>query len=295
VTDADIARTIFRKYGFTVTDESVEDTSPVRAIERGAMIQRCTDAEFLRLLARRNGYETYVEAAEGEVAAGAHPGAAIIGHFHRQRPDTTPVQDALELFPDEAPSVIEFRARWDALLPTRMRAWRLDEQSRLIERADITEPGWRRLGERPRVDAIRERLEQVSFGAESTPAGTETTEPDRLEASEIQTGLTPHHATELGAMATSAFRDADWFVTGEGIVRGERYARIVRARRPIELRGASSQLDGTWYCRAARHRWARDANLEPGEESNQVVRRYEVDVTLVRNGLGPDLPAEAAG
>ena len=47
----------------------VVDTS--RDPDRGTMLQRGTDADFIRMLARRNGFEAYVERTSGPVKEGA--------------------------------------------------------------------------------------------------------------------------------------------------------------------------------------------------------------------------------
>lgn len=299
-TDAEIATEIFGKYGFVTDATTIEPTSPVRDLVRGAMVQRCTDAEFLRLLARRNGFECYVELAPGEIEPGPHAPGQSRGHFHRPRADAAEVQPALQLFPLDAPSLIEFDATWDSHRPTRMRGWRLDEVTRLVERIDTDEPGQTRLGSTQRAVAIGERLGMIAFGgasAAASGAGTrQAGDPalNVLEASEIFGGFTPHHSTELAAVNTAAMRDADWFVEGCGVVRAERYPAILRPRRPVAMSGAGTLLDGTWYCRSVCHRWARNGHLEPGQESAQVSRRYEADIRLVRHALGADAGAAAA-
>jgi hypothetical protein len=300
-TDAEIATAIFQKYGFLADATTIDPTAPGRDLARGAAVQRCTDAEFLRLLARRNGYETYVELDQSEIEPAPHAPSASRGHFHRPRADAAEVQPALQLFPRDAPSLIEFDARWDSHRPTRMRGWRMDEVTRLIERADTDEPGYPRLGSAPRAQVIEDRLKMIAFGgpAMDLPEGSTVARGDPalnvLEASEIFGARTPHHAAELAAMNTAAMRDADWFVSGSGVLRAERYPAILRPRRPVALTGAGPLLNGTWYCLGVCHRWARSGHLEPGAESEQVSRRYEADIRLARHGLGADTGASAAG
>ncbi|MEM0947935.1 MAG: hypothetical protein AAGK37_11045 [Pseudomonadota bacterium] len=297
VTDAEIAKEIFAKYGFATDDDSIETPTPERPLERGTLIQRCTDAEFLRLLARRQGFETYVELGAETISPGNHATAASTGHFHRARADLDDVQPPLEFFPRDTPSLISFDARWNAMGPARLRGFRLDETTRLVERTDVTDPGYPRLGTVPRANAIAARLSEIAFPAAETQSaeGSQQAEdlpegaaaaPNVLESSDICSALTPHDADEMTRITTASFRDADWFVIGEGIVRPERYPAIVRARRPIALSGVGALLNGVWYCQVACHRWARKPDLEQGEESEQVTRRYEVDVTLLRHGLG---------
>ena len=79
MSDSDIAETIFGEYGFTT---NVEATQPVRQEIDYLTTQRGTDIQFLRYLARRNGYEAYVEInpSSGETE----------GHFHPPQLDQPP-------------------------------------------------------------------------------------------------------------------------------------------------------------------------------------------------------------
>jgi hypothetical protein len=283
-TDAQIAAEIFTKYGFTVrgpaaagspaaATATVEDGGLDRPAARGALVQRGTDAEFLRVLARRNGYETYLEPAPGPVREGTHPASAVEGHFHPSRVDA-PEQPALALFPRDAPSLIEFRARYDSMAPTRFLAWHLDERDRRIRRVDVADPGYGRMGSHSRADVLAERLAAIQ--PVRSPGGS-------VSAVDIVSADVPHGDVELAALTRGELRLGDWFAAGTGTVLTERYPVVVRPRRPIGLTGAGHLLDGRWYVQAVRHRWGIDPD-QP--EVEQPIRRYEADVTLVRNALG---------
>ena len=73
----------------------------------------------------------------------------------------------------------------------------------------------------------------------------------------------------------SDFVGSNWLVEARAKIRAISYPEILRARRPIELKGAGKLLDGTWYVKTARHHWAWE------DEENQ----YEVELELVRDGL----------
>ncbi len=279
MTDADIARDIYRKYGFNVAGDRIEATGTARDQDRGAFIQRCTDAEFLRQLARRNGFEWYVEAGAGAIPAGRHPGTFVAGHFRSPRPFAdADMQPELGLFPQDTPSLIEFRARWESHQPTRVRGWHLDDRSRKVQRSDITEsrydgrsgnPGL--MASHPRADLLKERLQEILGGN------------PQVESIDIQTPNVPHDEAELSTLARADFRSADWFVRGSGTVRCERYPAILRPRRPVTLSGGGHLLDGRWYVQSVCHRWGIYPDA-PDEE--QTTPRYEADVEMVRNALG---------
>lgn len=282
VTDADVARELFGRYGFAVGSDSVEDTSPDRARERGSILQRGTDAQFLRTLAQRNGFEWYLEPVPGAVQAGTHPTSSLIGHFHRPRPDGE-TQPTLDLFPREDPTVIAMRARWDSHQATRWRGWHVDEVSRRLATADVTDPGYGRMGSHSREQVLAERLGAIRPVRSGTAVLAGGGEGGDRQVLEVASGDVPDDATELTTLTTAAYRSSDWFAVAHATIRGERYPQVVRSRRPVELGGAGHLLDGRWYARSVRHRWGVDPQ-EP--EVEQATTRYEADVVLVRNALG---------
>ena len=55
VTDGAVANTIFGEYGFTPDPGNLDDDSPAHTSDSASLMQRATDAQFLRDLARRSG------------------------------------------------------------------------------------------------------------------------------------------------------------------------------------------------------------------------------------------------
>jgi phage protein D len=259
MSDSDIVRTIYESYGFS-TD--VTATAPPRSPERGPLVQRGTDAELIRWLARRNGFEAYVERSDAPLTAGGASGREIVGHFHPPRVDQAP-QPALALTPRERPSLIEMSARWESHRPTAVVGAHIDERTRRVRTTRVDEPRYKRMGSTSRADILKKRLAEV---LPSRPG---------VEATSRQIVDVPYDQRELENLAWADFRDADWLAVGCGVVDGLRHPAIVRARRPIEVAGAGKLLDGRWYVRGARHRWIRDS----------ATKRYEVDVDLTRNAL----------
>ena len=260
--DSDIVKQIYGEYGFATPGDTIEATQPVRDPSRGTMLQRGTDADFIRMLARRNGFEAYVERAAGPVKEGAAAAAECNGHFHRPRPEQT-AQPTLALTPHQAPTLIEMRARWESHRPAEIRADHIDERSRRIRSAKITDPRFKRMGKTGRGDIIRSRLAAIV--------------PKRADL--VPTGLAyvdvPHDETEVGNLAWADFLAADWLVAATARVRAEMYPQILRARRPVDVKGAGKLLDGTWYVKSVRHRWTWD------DEQNE----YELDTEMVRDAL----------
>jgi len=259
MSDSDIARSIYESYGFSA---DVAPTSPPRSKERGPLVQRGTDAEFVRWLARRNGYEAYVERSDAKVVAGAASGKEITGHFHAPRVDG-PVQPDLTLMPQDTPTLLEMTARWESHRPTAVVGAHIDERTRRVRTTRIDKPRHGRMGSTSRADILTKRL------AEVLPARP------GVQAVGRQLADVPYDQRELENLAWADFREADWLAAARGVVDGLSYPAILRPRRPVGVTGAGRLLDGKWYVRGARHRWERD----------RLTKRYEVDVDMVRNAL----------
>jgi hypothetical protein len=264
--DSDIVKQIYGEYGFSTSDDTIDATTPNRDPNRGTMMQRCTDADFIRMLARRNGFEAYVERAPGPVKESAAGSGECNGHFHRPRPDRDK-QPTLALTPHQLPTLIDMRARWESHRPAQIRGDHIDERTRRIRTTTVTDPRFARMGTTGRGDIIKSRLAAIV--------------PKRADL--VPLGLchvdVPHDETEVGNLAWSDFLAADWLVSATARVRATRYPQILRARRPVDVQGAGKLLDGTWYIKTVRHRWSWE------DEQNQ----YELDTELVRdamNGVG---------
>jgi hypothetical protein len=257
--DSQIVREIYESYGF---DCDIADMAPTRSRDRSSVLQRSTDAEFVRMLARRNGCECFVEPRDTSVTQGSHPGRAIIGHFHRPRLDSKP-QPALSLSPRAYPSLMSMRARWQSHRPTSVVARHLDPHTRRIQTSSQDGPKLPKLGSQSRIDLIGPRLQTLKRGATLRPLG-------------LQHERVPHDQSELDNFVFAAHMDNDWLAEATGKVQGLRYETIVRPRRLVDVEGAGTQLDGPWYVRSAAHVW----------ERNKATDSYEVDLEMCRNALG---------
>ena len=260
--DSKIVDDLFREYGF---GRDVEGTSPARHLNDGSIVQRTTDAELIRWLARRNGYEAYVERSDTDIQEGQQPGTALVGHFHKPRLDRN-LQPALTLFPDDYPSIVDMTARWDSHKATSVQARTLDTRTRRIQRVEVLAPRLKQQGTITRKTILEERLPQlIQKGGHRTD-----------HAVGFQFRDQPHDSTELDTMAWAHFVEENWLATATATVNGKRYPGILRARRPVPVEGGGELVDGEWYVRRAKHVF--DNTVSPNT--------YEVEVELVRNGLG---------
>lgn len=235
VSDSDIATTIFGEYGFS-TD--VAATQPTRAEHVQTVIQRGSDIQFLRMLARRNGYECYVDLD----ASSGQP----VGHFHPPKYSAAP-QGTLSIGMGRDSTIEKLRIRYDMLRPAAARAGNLDLYASDEQTAEISSVAAQALGRTSTLGDDRPRKVLVN------PLGL-------TEAGELQT-----YAQAVADRAALAIR-------AEGELNAQAYEGILRAKRPVLVRGAGRELSGTYYVERVLH------SFEAGS--------YKQSFTLRRNAVG---------
>jgi hypothetical protein len=218
--DSDIAEEIFRNYKFTAI---VDPTQPSRDENDHTEIQRGTDIQFLQGLAARNGFECYVELnpKTGDVE----------GHFHKPKLQQT-TQGVLSVNLGPATNVNSFQARFDMLRPAHAAAKNVDIHARDQQSAELDSPADKSLG--------------------STSTVTDKARTVLLDG----TGL-----AQTGELQTAAQAEVDrsaWAITAEGDVNTVAYGDVLRAKRPVEVRGAGLQFSGTYYVEQVRHTFTGD-------------------------------------
>ena len=235
--DSDVASTIFTspEYKFA----TVIDTTTWRRQENDqTMIQRGTDIQFLQQLARRNGFEVYVE-TNGTTGI-------VEGHFHAPPLDLPP-QGVLSVNMRDATNVNSFNARFDMLRPSTAQATNLDVESRENQQAQVSSSRLTALGRETALTAQRQRRVLPS-----------------------QTGLT--RTGELQAYAQAVVDQSALAITAEGELNTVAYGGLMRAKRPILVRGAGQQFSGTYYVERVHHILTPDS--------------YKQNFTLRRNAVG---------
>lgn len=216
--DSDIATAIFadREYNFVPV---VEATGWRRQEVDQRVIQRGTDIRFLRQLARRNGYECYVE---------MNPSTGVIeGHFHPPRLGQSP-QGVLSVNMGPATNVNSFNARYDMLRPTTAQVTGLDIESQDDQPARVESLALTGLGKKPALNGDRPRRVLLS-----------------------RTGLA--QTGELQTYAQAVVDRSAWAITTDGELNTVAYGGILRAKRPVNVRGAGRQFSGTYYVEKVTH------------------------------------------
>lgn len=220
MSEADVAAQILSSYGFAADAANSTDPGPTHTEDEHALVQRASDAEFLRRLARRTGRWFRVVAAD-------KPGVRT-GYFAAPSLDRPPVATIGVTDPaTSAVPVLDFA--WDAARPTSVatRQVSFSDNDQGGVSADTTDSGLTPLDARPLADfAGQERTVLLTAAADSG---------------------------ELPGRASGLLRETGWFVRCEGTADVNVLGRVLRVGDVVELEGCGSLLSGKYLVWSVRH------------------------------------------
>lgn len=228
MTDADVANAIFEDYGITPAAENSEDDSPAHTEAGHTLMQRASDIQFLRNLARRNGKLC-------RVAARREPGD-LAGYFARPVLDAEP-SVTLKLNDPVSWNVEALELEWDVMRPSAVQARQAlfsDDAAEGIG-VDLTDSGLDLLDERGLADFAGETM-SVRLTAPVDDAG------------------------ELTLRAQSLLREAGWFVRCEGEADVSRLNAVLRVGQIVQIEGIGTLHSGNYYVWSVRHTISADAH-----------------------------------
>ena len=221
VTDADVANAIFGDYGITPAPDNTTDDSPSHTEAGHSLMQRASDIQFLRSLARRNGKLCWVGCAD-------QPGQRT-GYFAKPALDGDPIA-TITLNDPEAPIVSALDFECDVTRPSAVKASQalFNDDSEDGVSADTSDSGLTLLDERGLADFAGQPV-TVILTAPVDDAG------------------------ELNLRATSLLREAGWFLRCEGEVDVSRLQTVLRVGTIVMINGAGSLHSGKYFVWSVRH------------------------------------------
>jgi phage protein D len=222
VTDSQVAASIFGNYGITPDSANSDDDSPAYTSDTNTLMQRGTDAQFLRRLAKRTGKIFRVFCTDT-------PGQRT-GTFARPSTSGDPAT-TLTLNDMNAATVNALDISWDVMRPTATIA-----MQELVASPDSTGAGG------TTSDSGIDPME-----AQSLAQFTGTTVTSLLTA-------TVDSAQELTMRAQSVLTEAGWFVRCKGTADVGRLGSILRAGTVAQLTTAGSLHSGNYYVWSVRHK-----------------------------------------
>jgi phage protein D len=231
ITDVSVAKTIFNSYGITPAvdnGDDNDDSSPSHTEAGHSLMQRASDIQFLRHLARRNGKLC-------RVVGGRQPGQRI-GYFAKPNLDEKPVV-TLKLNELETWNVRALDCDWDVTKPTAVKVSQalFNDPSPDGVSADTDDFGLTRLGDRSLAEFT------------GKPMTVLLTAP-------------VDHAGELQLRAQSLLREASWFAHCQGEADVARLNRILRVGTVVLIEGIGRLNSGKYYVWSVRHTITADSH-----------------------------------
>ncbi|MEH2028377.1 MAG: hypothetical protein V7K67_01625 [Nostoc sp.] len=228
ITDASVANSIFSTYGITPSTDNTNDDSPSHTEDGHSLMQRASDIQFLRNLARRNGKFC-------RVACTNQPGQRT-GYFIKPNLDGDAII-TLTLNDPEKWTVNALDFDWDITRPSAVKA----------SQASFTDS------------------DEDGFSADTGDSGLKPLDAQNLAAfaGKPMTVIltTPvDDAGELTFRAQSLLREAGWFVRCEGEADVARLNAILRVGTVVQIEGVGSLNSGKYYVWTVRHSITADAH-----------------------------------
>ena len=219
VTDADVAASIFGDYNIAPASGNSADASPSHTESKHTLMQRATDIQFLRMLAKRGGKLCWVAAEEA-------PGV-LTGHFEKPSLDGAP-SATLVLGTNGNVTALDFE--WEVNRPTVVRARTpvFDSAEEDGVGGETSDSGLRLLADRGLAD----------FSGKTMTVMLATLVDD---------------AGELTARSEALLREAGWFVRCRGETELSRLGAVLRPGTVVRVDAAGSLNSGKYFVWSVRH------------------------------------------
>lgn len=213
-TDSDIAREILQNYSLT---PRVDDTGVVHDEAATTIIQRETDIQFLKRLARRNGFECFVKNKTG---------------YFRKPVLTAPPQSVLAAHFGDETNLVKFDGRLNALRPTRVEMHQIDTIGKQIEDAVVEVGDQRQLG--------RDGAFSISV-------------PNEVTARMFVKHAVALGQPEMENLCHALFDEAEWLMEARGEIDGACYGAVLQTRNLVPIKGVGEVFSGLYYVTGVKH------------------------------------------
>lgn len=218
LTDGAVANQVFGEYGFTPAPSNTKNDSAAHTEDGHTLMQRGTDIDFLRRLARRTGRWC-------RVTPGPVPGTRT-GTF--APPDLTAEPAVtLDLNDPVKHTVTALDFHWDVARPTEVKARQASLTDKEAVNADATESGLPPLDAQP----------PAAFAGRATSVMLTTTAD----------------AAELPGRAAGLLTDAGWLARCEGTADVSSLKAVLRVGTVVAVQGVGSLLSGKYLVKTVRH------------------------------------------
>jgi phage protein D len=220
LSDVDVANQIFQTYDYTPAGDNSAESAPAHTDDEHTLMQRASDADFLRRLARRTGRWFRVTCAD-------QPGRRT-GYFATPSLTATPAI-TIDVNDPTTSSVAVLDFSWDVTRPSSVAA----------RQASLTDD------------------DQEGVSADTADSGLTPLDAQDLPsfAGRKKTVILTAAAdtAELPARATGLLREAGWFVRCEGSADLNVLGQVLRVGAVVAVEGCGSLLSGSYLVWSVRH------------------------------------------
>ncbi len=214
MSDSDAVTSVLSAYGFTA---DVATTPAGHFADKHTLLQRDTDLQFVKRLARRNGFLFWITSDEFGLET---------AHFKPAPVDGEAVGDLVINLPGA--TLDELNISWDVERPTSVQAAQLD------------------LNTLEQIDGNLAASARTVLGNRGLQAITGDTRSARVLAAVNDSG-------DLQARGQALLNESEWFVCAHCATSVVRLGRVVRAHQLVNLRGAGSRYSGVYLVASVRH------------------------------------------
>jgi hypothetical protein len=226
LTDGQVANAIFGSYGFTPAAGNTDNDSPSHTPDGHTLLQRATDLQFLRGLARRGGKLC-------RVACTDTPGVRT-GYFVTPAVDGQPAA-TISLLDRDTWTVESLDFDWDVMRPTEADASQVDLTQSSDAGTDVsaTDSG---------LTPLDDRDYPAYLGQSSTLLLT-----------------APADLPELSQRTAAVLAESGFFARCTGEADADRIGAILRVGDVVTIEGAGSIQSGDWLVWNVRHEFSTDS------------------------------------
>lgn len=222
-TDSDIAQEIFSNYNLT---PDVEDSTVVHDEAVATIIQRETDIQFLKRLARRNGFECFVQGDTG---------------YFRKPIFTQAPQPILAAHFGAETNLVYFDAKLNALRPTAVEMHQIDTIGKQLQ------------------DAVVETGEQRQLGRDGALS---IEAPNGITARMFLKHVVATSQPEMENLCRALFDEAEWLIEAKGELDSLLYGAVLKARNLVPIKGVGETFSGMYYVTNVKHVFDVDRYLQ---------------------------------
>jgi hypothetical protein len=225
-TDGEVANAIFSSYGFAPAPGNTDNDSPSHTPDGHTLLQRATDLQFLRGLARRGGKLCRVACTD---TPGVRTGYFVIPAVAGQPVATISLLDPASW------TVENLDFDWDVMRPTEADASQVDLTQSADAGSDVA-------ADASGLAPLDERDYPTYFGQSSTLLLT-----------------APADLPELGQRTAAVLTESGFFSRCTGEADADRMAAILRVGDVVTIEGAGSIHSGSWLVWNVRHKFSLQA------------------------------------